>query len=193
MTLGQTERALLVKARPAGISDAMERLEMPRSVIVGLTGSRPDNAVVVGTAMTAREAPKHHPHVRTDRVARHKEISTSLAQPGDIVVIDAGGRNDVASWGENHSVRCHERGVAGVLINGCTRDSEAIRQLGFPAFYLGTSPISSRWDQETVEVNCPVVVGGVQIRPGDIIVGDGDGLVVIAPEQLPALLDELRG
>ncbi|ODT67037.1 MAG: hypothetical protein ABS75_26030 [Pelagibacterium sp. SCN 63-23] len=185
-------RARLAQARPAAISDAMERLALPRTVIVGFGGTRPEGNAVVGTAYTIRQVPKHHPGEHGQRLTRHKEVSTSLAQPGDFVVVDAGGRMDIASWGGNHSARCHQRGVAGVLINGCTRDSDEIRHLGFPAFYLGTSPIASQWNQETAELNGIVVVGGVQIRPGDIIVGDGDGLVVIAPAQLPAILEELK-
>lgn len=192
MTLGDSERARLSQARPCGISDAMERLGMPRTVLTGFSGTRGQEEAVVGTALTIRQVPKHYPATHDQRVTRHKEISTTLAQAGDFVVVDAGGRVDVAAWGGNHSMRCHERGVAGVLINGATRDSEEIRRLGFPAFYLGTSPVASQWTQETAEINGVVAFGGVQIRPGDIIVGDGDGLVVIAPEQLPAILAELK-
>ncbi|MFP9139191.1 RraA family protein [Devosia sp. XGJD_8] len=192
MTLDDKARAHLAKARPAAISDAMERLGMPRTVIVGFGGTRPQGGAVVGTAYTIRQVPKHFPAQHDQRLTRHKEASTSLAQPGDFVVVDANARMDIASWGGNHSARCHGRGVAGVLINGCTRDSDEIRAMGFPAFYLGTSPIASQWNQETAELNGIVVVGGVQIRPGDIIVGDGDGLVVLAPEQLPAILTELK-
>ena len=192
MTLDGSEKARLAVARPCGIRDAMERLDMPRTIIVGYASLRPNGEAVVGRALTIRQVPKHYPATHAQRVTRHKEISMSLAQPGDFVVVDAGGRVDVAAWGGNHSKRCHERGVVGVLINGSTRDSDEIRSLGFPTFCLGTSPVASQWTQETAEINGIVAFGGVQIRPGDIIVGDGDGLVVIAPEQLPAILAELR-
>lgn len=192
MTLGDTEKTRLAAARPCGINDAMERLGMPRTIIVGYGRLRQTEEAVVGTALTIRQVPKHYPATHGQRVTRHKEISISLAQKGDFVVVDAGGRTDVAAWGGNHSTRCHERGVAGVLINGSTRDSDEIRALGFPTFCLGTSPVASQWTQETAEINGSVAFGGVQIRPGDIIVGDGDGLVVIAPEQLPSILAELR-
>lgn len=192
MTLDATQKARLAAARPCSISDAMERLGLPRTIIVGYASLRPNGEAVVGTALTIRQVPKHYPATHGQRVTRHKEISMSLAQADDFVVVDAGGRLDVAAWGGNHSARCHERGVAGVLINGSTRDSDEIRDLGFPTFCLGTSPIASQWDQETAEINGVIAVGGVQIRPRDIIVGDGDGLVVIAPEQLSAILAELR-
>jgi 4-hydroxy-4-methyl-2-oxoglutarate aldolase len=192
MSLDEKSRARLIEARPCNISDAMERLNMPRTVIVGFASSRPENAVTVGTALTVRQVPKHYPAVHGQRLTRHGEVSRELAQAGDFVVVDAGGRLDVAAWGGHHAARCQSRGVAGVLINGSTRDSDEIRAMGFHAYFLGTSPISSQWDQETAELNGTVTVGGVQIRSGDILVADGDGVVVIAPDQLPAILAELR-
>ena len=62
----------------------------------------------------------------------------------------------------------------------------------FRCSILATSPVASRWDQETAEIGGTVVVGGVQIRPGDVLVGDEDGLIVIAPGQLASILAELR-
>jgi 4-hydroxy-4-methyl-2-oxoglutarate aldolase len=189
MTFDVSDRAKLSAAGTSGLSDAMERLGLPRGVITGFRCST--EGVAVGTAFTIRQIPKHASATHDQRLVRHGEVSRDLAQPGDFVVVDAGGRTDIAGWGENHSARCQARGVSGALINGATRDVAGIRRLGFPVFHLGGAPVASRWDQETAEIGGPVFVGGVQIRPGDVLVADEDGLIVIAPAQLVSILAEL--
>jgi 4-hydroxy-4-methyl-2-oxoglutarate aldolase len=192
MAVAAPQITRLSAAGTAGVSDAMERLGLPRSVIAGFCLSTPDAAAVVGAAFTVRQVPKHFPARHDQRLVRHGEVSADLAQPGDFVVIDAGGRRDIAGWGGNHTRRCQGRGISAVLVNGAIRDSAEIRRIGLPLFHLGTSPIASRWDQETAEIGGAVVVGGVQIRAGDVLVGDADGLILIAPEQLTMVLEELR-
>jgi 4-hydroxy-4-methyl-2-oxoglutarate aldolase len=192
MAISKEQRTRLSSVAVSDISDAMERLGFRRTVISGFRCSIGERRSVVGPALTVRQVPKHSPAVASDRLTRHGEVSKSIAQEGDFVVVDAAARTDVASWGGHHSERCHDRGVAGVLINGSTRDIAEIRRMSFPIFHLGTSPISSRWDQETAEINGTVSIGGVQIRGGDIIVGDEDGLIVVAIEQLDAVLGALK-
>lgn len=192
MTISNEQRMRLTSVAVSDISDAMERLGLRRTVISGFRCSIGERRSVAGPALTVRQIPKHYPAVASDRLTRHGEVSKTIAQEGDFVVVDAAARTDVASWGGHHSERCHGRGVAGVLINGATRDIAEIRRMDFPIFHLGTSPISSRWDQETAEVNGTVTIAGVQIRGGDIVVGDEDGLIVIAVEQLDAVISALK-
>lgn len=190
MTLDAETRSRLSAAGTAHLSDAMERLALPRAVITGFRCSI--EGAVAGAAFTIRQVPKHAPATHDQRLVRHDEVSRDLAQPGDFIVVDAGARTDIAGWGENHSARCHARGVSGALINGATRDLAGIRRLGFPVHFLGTSPVASRWNLETGEIGGAVVVGGVQIRPGDALVADEDGLIVISPGQLMLVLAELH-
>jgi regulator of RNase E activity RraA len=190
MTLAADDTTRLCAAGTSGVSDAMERLALPRSAITGFRCT--SAAPIVGSAFTIRQVPKHHPATRDQRLVRHGEVSADLAQAGDFVVVDAGGRRDIAAWGGNHSRRCHDRGVSAVLVNGSTRDLAEIRQIGFPTFHLSTSPVASRWDQETAELGGCVVIGGVQIRAGDILLGDEDGLIVVAPGLLDKVLEALR-
>lgn len=190
MTLDTETKSRLSTAGTARLSDAMERLGLPRSVITGFRCST--EGAVSGAAFTIRQVPKHASTTRDQRLVRHDEVSRDLAQPGDFVVVDAGARTDIAGWGENHSARCHARGISGALINGATRDLAGIRRLGFPVHFLGTSPVASRWDLETAEIGGTVAIGGVQIRAGDALVADEDGLIVIAPGQLAQVLAELR-
>ena len=192
MAIAQTQITRLSAAGTSGVSDAMERLGLPRTAITGFSLSTPDAPAVVGTAFTVRQVPKHFPATHGERLVRHGEVSAELSQPGDFVVIDAGGRLDIAGWGGNHTRRCQDRGISAVLVNGATRDIAEIRRIGLPLFHLGLSPVASRWDQETAEIGGAVVVGGVQIRAGDVLVGDADGLILIAPGQLAMVMEELR-
>lgn len=190
MTASAEEMARLAAVGTSGVSDAMERLGLPRSVLTGFCRIAP--GTVAGRALTVRQVPKRQTAARDARLVRHGEIGTSLAQPGDFVVVDAGGRRDIAAWGHNHAARCQARGVAGILVNGAVRDTADLGRLGLPVFHLGSSPVASRWDQETAEIGGTVVVAGVQIRQGDVILGDEDGLIVLVPEQLASVIGELR-
>jgi 4-hydroxy-4-methyl-2-oxoglutarate aldolase len=165
------------------ICDAMELLGLRRSVIHGFTFLAPPGIVLVGPAFTVRQIPKHGSASRSNKLVRHVEVSDHLAQPGDVIVIDVGGIREVCSWGEIHSLKCQKRGVAGLIIDGCVRDVEAIRKIGFPIFCLGFSPVKSLWDLETLSFNEPVMIGGIQIRPSDIVFGDETGIVVIPAER----------
>jgi 4-hydroxy-4-methyl-2-oxoglutarate aldolase len=165
------------------LSDAMELLGLRRSVIHGFTPLAPPGSILVGPALTVRQIPKHGSASNVAKLVRHVEVSDYLAQKGDVVVIDVGGILEVCSWGEIHSLKCKKRGVAGLIINGCVRDVDAIRQIGFPVFCLGFSPVKSLWDLETLSFNEPVMIGKTQVRPGDILFGDETGIIVIPAER----------
>lgn len=172
------------------ISDAMELLRLPRAVVTGWHYVTAEPLVaLVGPAFTLRQAAKGRGGDYEENRMRQGEVAAGLAQPGDVVVIDVGGRIDVATWGETYSVQAQARGVAGLVVNGAVRDSARIRRAGFPTFCRGFSPIASRWDLETVALNEPVTIGGVLIRPGDLIYADADGLLAIPREHAGAVLD----
>jgi regulator of RNase E activity RraA len=172
------------------VSDAMEQLRLPRSVITGWRYiSQDPTTALVGPAYTLRLAVKGRAVANDDDRTRQREVVGELAQPGDVIVIDVGGRTDVCTWGENHSMRAKSRGIAGLVVHGAVRDSEWIRRTGFPVLCRGCSPVASKWDLESVAVNEPVTIGGVLIRPGDLIYGDADGVLVIPREQSAAVLD----
>jgi 4-hydroxy-4-methyl-2-oxoglutarate aldolase len=188
MPLAEKDRQQFETLLSGHVSDAMELLELPRAAIVGYTLIGAPSSVVVGPAFTVRQIPKHGAHAKEEPMVRHKEVSGGLAGSGDVVVIDVGGRTDVCSWGEFHSFSCLTRAVAGALIHGATRDSNAIREIGFPVFCKGFSPIKSRWNLETAAVNEPVSIGNVQVRPGDIIFADETGILVIPFEETRSVL-----
>lgn len=98
------------------------------------------------------------------------------------VYIASGGSADYAYWGELMSVRAIKLGAAGAVINGYSRDTNGILKLGFPTFTLGTYAQDQEHRGKVVDYGIPIEVGGIKIRPGDIIFGDRDGVLIIPHE-----------
>ncbi|MBN1347604.1 MAG: orotidine 5'-phosphate decarboxylase [Phycisphaerae bacterium] len=99
------------------------------------------------------------------------------AQPGDVIVIDAGGKPP-AIWGELATHSCQTKQIAGVVIDGAIRDTFQIKRMGFPAFARYIVPAAG--DPKGLgEMDAPIIVGNCRVRPGDWIVGDDDGVIVI--------------
>ena len=187
MPLTDEERADLEAMSSGQISDAMEALSLRRSVVTGFMMLAAPGSKVVGTAVTVRQVPKNANEEREARLTRHQEVSRKVAGKGDVVVVDNGGRLDVASWGEFHCYACKENGVAGAVVDGATRDGPEIRVSGFPTFVRGLTPVKSQWDLKTASINQPVMLGQVEVNPGDIIFADETGILVI-PEAKKAMV-----
>jgi regulator of RNase E activity RraA len=192
MSFSDTDRDAFLVLQSGHISDAMEGLGLPRTVLHGYSYLGTPGATMVGPAFTLRQAPKQATASRTDALATHARVSRELAASGEVVVIDADGRTDVGTWGENHCMWAGSRGVAGAVINGATRDAHEIRSLDFPVFCRGFSPVKSLWDLASVGMREPVTLGNVQIRQGDIVFGDETGIIIVPPEQKDTILEHAR-
>ncbi|MBM3569055.1 MAG: RraA family protein [Alphaproteobacteria bacterium] len=115
----------------------------------------------------------------------------ALARPGEVLVVDGRGHVDTAIWGEIMTRCAIARGLAGVVIDGATRDAAALRELGFAAFVRGTVPRGPHKGFGGT-IDGPVSVGGVAVRPGDLVLGDDDGVTVVPLERLDQVLAEVR-
>ena len=111
----------------------------------------------------------------------------AIAQPGDVIVVDGKGDLSSALMGEIMARQCLAVGVAGVVIDGAVRDSEAIRALGLPIFAAGCNP-NGPTKSVPGRLNHPISIGGVSVAPGDLVIGDADGVVVVERERVAALL-----
>lgn len=111
-----------------------------------------------------------------------------LAQPGDVLVIEmAEGDRQRACWGELRTLAALKKGLAGVVVAGCVTDLRALTGLGLPAFSLGPSALTTRSLGLGGTVNAAVRIGGVTVRPGDLVLGDDDGLFILDPAAAPQL------
>jgi RraA family protein len=156
------------------LSDSMERL------YAGGAQLRPmhDGTKLCGPAFTVRTSPG-------DNLLVHKAID--IAEPGDVIVVDAGGVNDNAIIGELMSARAEQRGVAGMVIWGAIRDSAELRQGSFPVYASGVTH-RGPYKNGPGEINVAISIGGMTVNPGDIVVGDADGLVAIPQDQAEGIL-----
>ncbi|HKS59259.1 MAG TPA: 3-hexulose-6-phosphate synthase [Thermoplasmata archaeon] len=162
-------REALLKVSTPNISDALQR----KGALHGILPRVRDPTVkFAGPAVTVvtRDGDWAKPVEAIDRAGK-----------GDVIVVDAGG-GTTAIWGELASWSAHGRGVAAVVIDGAVRDLDAILELGFPAYSRFVSPNAGE-PKGHGEIGVEVVVGGERIRPGDWIVGDASGLVVIPRER----------
>jgi 4-hydroxy-4-methyl-2-oxoglutarate aldolase len=109
------------------------------------------------------------------------------AAPGDVLVVDAKGFMEAGPWGDVLTIQAMKVGIAGLVINGCVRDANLIIELGFPVFCRGLS-IKGTGKNQPGRLNVPITFGDVLIHPGDIIVGDRDGVVVVPRDEVASAI-----
>lgn len=115
-------------------------------------------------------------------------VAMALTKPGDVLVVDFKGMTEAGPWGDVLTASALQRGLAGLVIDGCVRDASAIREMGFPVFCRGTNMKGTTKIQAVGDVNTTIVCAGVIVSPGDIIVGDDDGVVVVPQAEAAATL-----
>ena len=149
----------------ANISDSMHRMA------AGGARLRPmhKSGVLAGPALTVRTRPG-------DNIMVHKALD--LADEGDVVVVDAGGDLTNAIVGEIMSGYARHRGIAGIVIDGAIRDSQSIREGVFPVYAAGVTHRGPYKDGPG-EINVPIAIDGMVIHPGDLVIGDSDGLLCV--------------
>lgn len=149
---------------------------------------------ICGQAVTMRHIASRY----KENWARHEQVLVEHCKPGNVLVIDMGGRRDGSTFGGNISADAQHRGLSGVVIDGTNRDSDEIIELGFPVFSRGVSLRHTHGTYYTTCMNTePVQIGEipfcVMVEPGDLICGDADGIAVVpgdkAIEILPHVLE----
>ncbi|HID87868.1 MAG TPA: RraA family protein [Anaerolineae bacterium] len=164
------------------VADAQERAGVMHSAIKPITETR-----FVGVALTV----KLYPGDLVDCLDALK-----VAGPGDVIVVDACGDTETSIWGGLMAGLCQQKGVVGAVVDGAIRDTDEIKALGFPICTRAIvprsthSPYSGR--MEPIEVNVPITCGGVPVNPGDIVLADEIGVVVVPQEEAEAVLKRAR-
>lgn len=112
-------------------------------------------------------------------------------EAGQVLVIAGKGFPYSSYWGDHRSLCAQMKGAEGVVIDGLFRDLDGCRDIGLPLFSRGVIPCSAQKKGQG-QLNVPVVCGGVEVRPGDFIVGDSNGVIVLRPEEIDAVLEKTR-
>jgi RraA family protein len=157
----------------ANVSDSMSRLTAGGALLRPMHGG----AGMAGPALTVKTAPG-------DNLMLHKAIA--LAEPGDIIVVDAGGDLTNALMGEMMLMQTVKRRVGGVVINGAIRDAAYIRGQKLPVFAAGVTH-RGPYKNGPGEINVPIAIGGMVIEPGDLIIGDDDGILCVPIDHVEAV------
>lgn len=175
------DRALVEAFRDlpvANIDDCMSRTAAVDPAI------RPMNkAKLLGTAFTVKVP-------EGDNLMFHKAMD--MAQPGDVIVIDAGGDEKRAIFGALMINYCKVRGLAGVIVDGAIRDAAELSKMDFPVYARAITP-NGPYKNGPGEIGTTIAFGGKVICPGDIIIGDADGIIVVKPEDAEFLAKKAAG
>ncbi|MDD6288238.1 RraA family protein, partial [Acidaminococcus fermentans] len=163
------------------ISDTMGRLVgmHPRIKLQ----SAPKNPINVGRALTIKTR-------SGDNLMLHKALN--MAKPGDVIILsNDGGESYRSLIGEIMFTYLASRGAAGIIIDGPIRDIDAVRKMEMPIYATGTNP-AGPYKEGPGEINVPISCGGISINPGDIIVMDEDGVIVIPLQEAETVLKNAR-
>ncbi|MFJ3214103.1 4-carboxy-4-hydroxy-2-oxoadipate aldolase/oxaloacetate decarboxylase [Streptomyces flaveolus] len=176
------ERNLLDRLAELGTATVYEANGQRGAFDTGITPLDPSRTMA-GTAVTLDLPPADNWYIH---------LALLEAGPGDVLVVDAKGYLEAGPWGDVLTCAAQQRGLAGLVIDGAVRDSRDIIASGFPVFARGLS-IKGTTKAVPGRINVPVRVGGVHVEPGDIIVGDADGLVRLPVDEVDDALAASEG
>ena len=191
--LSRTTRDKLSRVGTANIANALLKRGLRNTYMLGIAPLSPGQEQLVGPAYTLRFIPSREDIDSMANYGRSENLHRRAVEecpPGHVLVIDTNGNADSSSAGDLMAVRMRKRGVAGVVTDGGYRDTPAIRKTGLPAFQFRSAPPATPIGMHPVELNGPIGCAGVAVYPGDVLVGDGDGVVVIPRHLVDEVADE---
>lgn len=185
MEFTQELRERFEKLSSTNLSDATDALGM-RGFTFGIRPMQASWRKIVGPAVTMRMTAAGQTPQKT-----HLGMNAiAAAKPGDIIVIDNGGRMDSSCWGGILANAAKTKGVAATVIDGCCRDLDDCIDADYPVYARGTVICTARGRVIEESANQMIQCGGVQVRPGDIILGDSSGIVCVPQEKMLEILEK---
>ena len=160
------------------LSDVLDGMGLWHQALPARIRPLDDALLMIGRARTAAYLEVYAHAEGDDPYALEIALIDDL-RPGQIPVFACGTSGRIAPWGELLSTAARARGAVGALMDGAVRDIRAIRAMGFPVFHGGIAPLDSRGRGRVAAVDVPIECAGVPVRPGDLVVGDADGVVVV--------------
>jgi len=175
------------------VSDAMDSLGLSGAIPAAILMPTLPGKSVVRQAITVRNVERSGElldRVREGRNRMGEHEAYNLASPGDVIVIQ--GIVGVSNMGGQSATVAHRQQCVGAIIDGSYRDPDASRELAFPIWGKGVTPITGRWRVETVEINGNVVIAGIPVAAGDLVVADDAGVVFVPFDYAEAVLAAAR-
>ena len=192
-TLSSATREKLAQVSSATLSTALFKRGLRNTFIVGVAPLNPDAPRMVGEAFTLRYIPAREDLDRLDvfedrEHPQRKAVETIPA--GHVMVIDSRGDTRAASAGGILVTRMMKRGAAGIVTDGGLRDTPDMRKMSFPIYCRAPSAPTNLIYHHAIDINVPIGCGGVAVYPGDVVVGDAEGVIVIPAHLAEEIADE---
>jgi len=173
------------------VSDAMDKLGLRGAIPASELAPTLPGRRVIGQAVTVRniereDTPTAAARGGVGKMGEHEAYN--LAEPGDVAVIQ--GLPGVSNLGGQSATLASRKGCAGAIVDGGHRDPSASRELDFPIWSRGPTPITGKWRLRTVEINGPVRIAGIGVQAGDLVVADEAGVVFVPYAHAGAVLEE---
>ncbi|HWA50497.1 MAG TPA: RraA family protein [Dongiaceae bacterium] len=171
------------------VSDVLDEMGVAKAI--GASVLRPiyAEAAVVGRALTLRNIPQEHSPYKgaSAKISRLAEIEAhNLAEPGDVLVIQ--GVHGVSNIGGISAAIGKRQGEIGAIVDGGVRDVTECRSINYPMWSRDVTPLTGKWRIQTVQINFPVEIAGVQVTPGDIVIADETGICFVPQDIAAAVL-----
>ena len=180
-TISNSALQQLNQASTATISSVLRKHGFNGMYLEGLRALHPEKRMV-GQAFTLRFVPTRpdlDPTGDFDNTTNKQRIAVESVGPGDVLVIEARGDTRAGTLGDILATRVWQRGAAGIVSDGAFRDTPGFAEIDMPTYSMDQNPNLSSTVHHPIEINGPIVCAGVTVLPGDVLVGDGEGVVVI--------------
>lgn len=190
--LSSDTRQALLSVGTSTITGILYRRGLHNTFLRGVMPIRPDMPRMVGLAFTMRFIPSREDKDGPGSKNRSQIQRTAMEEcpPGHVLVVDSRGDARAASAGDLYAGRLKARGCAGIVTDGGLRDTEGVYKTGLPAYHSRPSSPPSPIAHRPADLNLPIGCGGVAVYPGDVVVGDCDGVVIIPAEIADAVAEE---
>jgi regulator of RNase E activity RraA len=187
-------RAALAKVGTSTLTGVLNRRGLRNMFLQDVWPIRPGMPRLVGPAFTMRFIPsredKDGPNAPPANRSQIQRQAMEECPAGHVLVVDSRGDPRAASAGDLYVGRLKARGCSGIITDGGLRDTDAIAKIGLPAYHRRPSSPPSPIQHRPMDLNLPIACGGVAVYPGDIMVGDSDGIVVIPADIVAAVAEE---
>lgn len=190
------DELLTIKDLSTTISDVLDSLGIVGAIPASYLSPILPGKKIVGTAVTMRNIPERKTptqgYIDKDFIRMSTREVYCLAEEGDILVTDSNGNLDISNMGGQSCTAAKTMGLAGCIVNGAVRDVPTIKDLDYPVWSCGRTPLTGKFRLETVEINGPVSIRNVVVHPGDLVVADDSGICFIPQEKAEYVLEKAK-
>lgn len=190
------DQYLQIKDLTSNVSDVLDSLGLRGAVSSSHLHPIVPGKRIVGPAVTVRSIPERKTptqgYLDKDFIRMSTRDIYYIAEPGDIFVADFGGNLDVSNLGGQSCTVAKSCGLIGAIANGAVRDVPTIKELDYPVWSLGATPMTGKFRMEAIEINGPVTLYDIVVHAGDLIIADDSGVCAVPYEHVETVLKKIQ-